>query len=68
MVCLGGARGPIRYVAPVMLQLAGQPGAPGLQACHSCPTGPPWHGLYSCVDLDHLRWGTQTENEADKGR
>jgi hypothetical protein len=57
------------YVAPTMLRLAEiEPErAEQRQACHrGCPTGPAWQGVYSCVDLDHLRWGTQVENEADK--
>lgn len=70
----GGDRGPIVYVAPLLLALAhdtalrpldpetGQP----LEALHRCT--PSWDGVYRCVDLACLRWGTRLENEADKRR
>lgn len=68
VVRLGGQNTSMVYVAPTMLQLAGiQPERPEqVQACHTCPCGAAWHGRYTCVDLAHLRWGSQAENEADK--
>jgi hypothetical protein len=64
----GGRGSRMVYVAPTMLKIAGVvPEHPAqIQACHDCPGGPAWHGVFFCVDLAHLRWGTQTENEADK--
>lgn len=64
----GGRASSVLYVAPTLLQLAAiAPAHPAQrQALHTCPTGPAWHGMFACVDLDHLRWGTQAENEADK--
>lgn len=69
VIRLGGQRTNMVYVAPTLLRLAGvQPQRPEqVQACHrGCPCGHAWHGVYSCVDLDHLAWGTQAENEQDK--
>lgn len=65
---LGGRQTSMIYVAPTLLQLAGITPATSDQthACHRCPTGSAWHGVYTCVDLAHLRWGTPEENEADK--
>lgn len=70
VVRAGGRTTTMIYVAPTLLRLAGiLPERPEqVQACHCCPTGPAWHGLFSCVDLACLRWGTQAENEADKLR
>lgn len=64
-----GARGsPVVYVTRLLLSLAGVPRAHAgqIEACHCCPTGTPADGMYRCVDLAHLRWGTRAENEADK--
>lgn len=69
VIRLGGQQTPVVYVAPLLLKLAGvAPNRPEQnQACHvGCPTGPAWDGVYRCVDLDHLRWGTQAENERHK--
>ena len=69
LIRLGGRRAPMAYVAPLLLALADRaPAQPAqVQACHrGCPCGATWHGLFSCVDLDHLYWGSQAENEADK--
>lgn len=71
VVRLGRAGTPMVYVAPTLLRIAGvAPEHPAqVQACHcGCPTGPSWHGVYSCVDLEHLTWGTQAENEGHKRR
>lgn len=69
-VIRSGSKGsPIVYAAPTMLRIAAvAPERPEqTQACHvGCPTGPSWDGVYRCVDLDHLRWGTQAENESHK--
>ncbi len=58
------------YVAPLMLEIIAnicRPGPTRGEACHrGCPTGAAWHGVYSCVDLAHLAWGSREENEADK--
>lgn len=57
------------YVAPLMLEkIAGvaRPSNQQNEACHRCPTGTPIDGVYRCVDLAHLRWGSRAENEADK--
>lgn len=66
----GGDRGPIVYVAPLLLALDGdgnlRPERDGvrLYALHTCrPSGDGW---YRCVAIEHLRWGTQAENEQDK--
>jgi len=65
VVRLGGRGTTMVYVAPVLLTLAEGP-PDGRVACHRCPTGTPADRTYRCVDLDHLRWGTRAENEADK--
>lgn len=64
----GPMRGPVLYVAPTMLTLAGVvPDRPDqTEALHSC--APPVNGVYTCVDLRCLRWGSRTENERDKRR
>lgn len=65
----GGSFGGTAYVAPLLLEIAGEapPTDAHREACHAgCPTGRAWNGVYLCVDLAHLRWGTRTENEADK--
>lgn len=70
----GGKRGPIVYVGPLILAMDGEgdlrPEDPvsgeRLYALHSCrPTEDGW---YRCVAREHLRWGTQRENEQDKAR
>lgn len=69
IIRLGTRATSLVYVAPTLLRIAGvAPERPDqVQACHrGCPTGPAWHGAFHCVDLDHLRWGDQRENEADK--
>jgi hypothetical protein len=65
VIWLGGTFGPVVYVAPLLLKLAGiLPEEPEqTEACHSCPTGTPPDGVYRCVDLAHLRWGTRGEND-----
>lgn len=67
----GGHRGPMIYVAPALLHLHDDRGlvVSGAEACHKgCPTGSPVDGVYRCVDLAHLYWGSRTENERDKRR
>lgn len=69
VICAGGRFGVMLYVAPTLLRLADiHPPTPDhVHACHvGCPTGVPWNGVYSCVDLDHLQWGTRKENEGHK--
>lgn len=68
VVWAGGSFGPVIYVANALLRLSGAepPTSEHREACHCCPTGTPVDGVYRCVDLDHLRWGTRAENEADK--
>lgn len=39
----------------------GQPASPALQAAHSCG-----NGRMGCVNPRHLRWATQSENQADR--
>lgn len=68
VVQLGTRGSGMRYVAPLLLEMAGTLPAPAQCACHTCPTGTPPDGVYRCVDLAHLRWGTYRENEADKRR
>lgn len=71
VICEGGHHGQMLYVAPVLLTLAsdGVVQIAGAEACHrGCPTGAPIDGVYRCVDLDHLRWGSRQENEEDKRR
>lgn len=73
VVQLGGKGTPMVYVAPLMLALSTDGNlrpvnedGERLYALHSCDCGQ--DGWYRCVTLSHLRWGTQTENEADKQR
>ena len=56
------------YVAPLMLTLAEIiPEHPDqTHAAHRWRMGVPINGVYSCVDLDCLRWASPAENEADK--
>lgn len=65
---IGGLGSAVMYVARLLLILAGvqRVHARQIEACHTCPSGTPWNGVYTCVDLGHLRWGTREENEADK--
>lgn len=68
VIQIGGRRSPVAYVARVVLTLAADrpSGIPAAEACHRCPTGTPVDAVYRCVDLDHLYWGSRTENERDK--
>lgn len=68
VICSGGYRGPVIYVAPALLMLAGiAPEHPDqIHAAHRCRMGVPFDGVYRCVDLDCLRWASRAENEADK--
>lgn len=68
VIWTGGSFGTVVYAAPVLLKIAGiaQPSEEHTEACHTCPTGTPPDGVYRCVDLEHLRWGTRQDNERDK--
>jgi hypothetical protein len=47
------------FAAHIALALAGRVRPPGAAALHSCDNG-------LCCNERHLRWGTQTENMADR--
>lgn len=71
VICLGGQDGAIVYVAPLLLALTSDGNlrptnrqGERLYALHTCGCGE--DGWYRCVTLEHLRWGTQAENEEDK--
>lgn len=67
----GGRRGRIVYAAPTLLALVDDRRlvVAAAEACHrGCPTGEPVDGVYRCVDLAHLAWGSRQENEDDKRR
>lgn len=68
VIWLGGSYGRVVYAAPQLLKISGAepPSVEHVEACHCCPTGTPVDRMYRCVDLEHLRWGTRAENEADK--
>jgi hypothetical protein len=70
VVRLGAVGSPVVYVAPALLTLAGiTPDRPDqTEACHTCPTGTPPDGVYRCVDLDHLQWGSREENDGNHRR
>ena len=61
----GGKGSMVLYVAPTLLRLAEiEPERPEqTEACHHCPTGTPADGVYRCVDLNHLYWGSREEND-----
>ena len=46
----------------VSLQIHGRPNPGGLHALHNCPGG----DNPACVNPDHLRWGTRSENMRDR--
>lgn len=54
-------RGRVSVSRSVCRDINGPPPTPKHFACHSCG-----NGRLGCVSKKHLRWGTQSENEADK--
>ena len=67
VIWLGGTFGPVVYVLPLLLQLAGiEPERDDqTEACHCCPTGTPPDGMYRCVDVAHAHWGSRAENDGN---